>query len=111
MINPGSRPVENATLAAAETNLQAFLDEATERGLRLADEPERDAGADVDGRYGWVLPLVGGDRVPVLMPGSDLAELRGLSAQSYCVRVRSDWWWWADAAGMVIPLHPGRPAN
>lgn len=109
MINPGSRPVDGGTESGAEANLQEFVDEATTRGLRLSDEPIRHAEADADGRYGWVLPLEGGDQVPILMPGTDLATLRDdLSSEAYCLKVRDSWWWWRDAVGMVVPIEPGR---
>jgi hypothetical protein len=110
MINPGSRPVEGGTIADAEANMAVFLRDATARGLRLAGDPERDPGADADGRFGWILPVEGGGRVPVLMPGAGLAQVRDdLTAQAYCIRVRADFWWWQDAAAMVVPLDPGRP--
>jgi hypothetical protein len=109
VINPGSRPVEGASEAAAEANMQGFIDAATERGLRLADEPERHREADVDGRYAWILPVEGGDHVQVLMPGADIAQVRDdLSSHDYCLRVGGTWWWWNDAIGMVKPLDPGR---
>ena len=103
MINPGSRPVEGATEEQAAHNLQAFVYEATERGLRLAGEPQRQPDADIDGRYAWDLPLEGGGHVRILMPGADLAQLRSLSAQAYCIRVGEGFWWWNDAVGMAVP--------
>ena len=106
MINPGARPVENASEAAAEANMQAFLDAATDRGLHLTDEPERHREADTDGRYAWILAVEGGDRVQVLMPGADITQVRDdLSAHAYCIRVGDGNWWWNDAVGMVI-AHP-----
>ena len=82
VINPGSRPVEGATEVAAEASLRAFVAEAVERGLRLAGEPERQPNADIDGRYAWSLPLQGGDRARILMPGVGLTQLRDdLTAQ------------------------------
>ena len=103
MINPGSRPVESATEAQAEQNLQAFIDAATDRGLVLADEPQREPDHDAGGRYAWALPRAGGGHLQVLMPGAELAQLTGHTADAYCIRVGTDWWWWNDAINMVIP--------
>ena len=104
MINPGARPVEGASEAAAEANMQAFLDAATDRGLHLADEPERHPEADTGGRYAWILPLEGGDHVQVLMPGADITQVRDdLSSNAYCIFVAGSSWWWNDALGMVNP--------
>ena len=76
MINPGSRPVESASESLAAENLQAFIDEATERGLHLADEPIRRPEADADGRYAWTVLVEGGNQVQILMPGVPLEHLR-----------------------------------
>ena len=85
--------------------MQAFVDAATDRGLRLAGEPERHRDADVAGRYAWILPVEGGGPVEVLMPGADLSQVRDdLSPQAFCIRVTGGHWWWNDAIGMVIPL-------
>jgi len=66
--------------------MQAFIDAATDRGLSIADEPERHPDTDVDGRYAWILPVDGGGRVEVLMPGADLSQVRDdLSPQAYCI--------------------------
>lgn len=108
MINPGSRDLEDTSPSVAEENLALFVDAATERGLRLADEPQRAAEADTGGRYGWDLPLEGGTTVRVLMPGRPVAELRDSSAQAPTIRVGEFFWWWNDAVGQVTPLEPGR---
>jgi hypothetical protein len=102
VINPGSRPVDNATEEAAEQNLQAFIDAATERGLVLTDEPERRPDLDTDGRYGWALPRAGG-AVEILMPGAPLEQLHGPTTDAYCIRVGRDFWWWNDAIGQATP--------
>lgn len=104
MINPGSRPVGGATEAEAANTLAAFIDAATELGLQLDGEPERRPEFDEGGRYAWTLPRVGGSAVQVLIPGVGAAQLRDdLSAQAYCIRVGTDWWWWGDAVNMVVP--------
>jgi hypothetical protein len=109
MINPGSRPVEGATEQQAETNLAAFIDAATERGLELADEPERTPDTDEGGRYGWTLPLTSGTAVRVLMPGVDLALVRDdLSAEAPCMKIGSDWWWWNGAVDAAVPAEASR---
>ena len=66
--------------------MQAFIDAATERGLRLTDEPERHPDADADGRYAWLLPIEGAGHMQVLMPGADIAQVRDdLSSHAYCI--------------------------
>lgn len=91
MINPGSRPVEGGTEQQAEGNLAAFIDAATERGLELADEPDRIPDADEGGRYGWNLPLTNGTVVRVLMPGVDLVRVRDdLSAEAPCLKINGN---------------------
>jgi hypothetical protein len=108
VINPGERPVavadEQVARELAEQNLQTFVDELTERGAELTDEPERDLGSDEGGRFAWVLPFAGDVRVQILMPGVELAELKSTSAQAPCLRVDGLWWWWRDAVGQAAPL-------
>lgn len=109
MINPGSGPVEGGTEQQAETNLAAFIDAATERGLELADEPDRIPDADEGGRYAWNLRLAGGTVVQVLMPGVDLIRIRDdLSAEAPCLRIGSDWWWWNGAVDAIVPAEASR---
>jgi hypothetical protein len=109
MINPGSQPIEGATEQQAEASLAAFIDAATERGLGLADEPERTPDVDEGGRYGWTLRLAGGEVVRVLMPGVDLALIRDdLSAEAPCVKVNGDWWWWNGAVDAAVPAEASR---
>ncbi|BEL07810.1 hypothetical protein Q0Z83_060010 [Actinoplanes sichuanensis] len=107
MVNPGSRPVDDATEEQATRNLALFVEEATDRGLHLAGDPQRDPEADAGGRYGWILTVEGGARVRIGMPGAELEQLRHLGATAYCVRVDDGNWWWNDAVGMAIPLDPG----
>jgi hypothetical protein len=105
MINPGSRPVEGATEQQAEANLAAFIDAATERGLELADEPERLPDADEGGRFAWNLHLAGGKVVQVLMPGVDLIRIRDdLSAEAPCLKVNGNWSWWDGAVDAAVPV-------
>jgi hypothetical protein len=108
VINPGARPIEVADEEAArelaEQNLQAFVDEMTERGAELVGEPERDLSADEGGRYAWVLPLSSDVRVPILMPGVPLEELKGMSVRAPCLRVDGLFWWWNDAVNQAVPL-------
>jgi hypothetical protein len=109
MINPGSQRVEGATIEQAEHNLQAFIDSASDRGLELADEPERLPDADKGGRYGWTLRLAGGEVVQVLMPGVDLVRVRDdLSAEAPCLKINGDWWWWNGAVDAAVPAAASR---
>jgi len=110
MINPGSRPVEGASDAHAEANMRLFADAVRAgaevgrevRPVAAVGEPVRDESLDVDGRFGWVLPI-GEQRVQVLMPGVEIATVRGLTAEAPCLRVNGEWVWWQSAAGMAIP--------
>ncbi|MFI5898513.1 hypothetical protein ACIA5D_51475 [Actinoplanes sp. NPDC051513] len=110
MINPGSRPIEGATAAQAETNMRAFTDTVRAeadiarqvRPVATVGEPARDQALDADGRYGWILPI-GEHRVSILMPGVDLAVVRALNAATPCLQVNGEWVWWHSAAGMAIP--------
>ena len=43
------------------------------------------------------------------MPGAPIEQLRGPTAEAYCVRVAGSSWWWNDAISMTIPREPGRP--
>ncbi|MGX6605636.1 hypothetical protein ACWKSP_26410 [Micromonosporaceae bacterium Da 78-11] len=108
VINPGERaleyPDDETAREQAELNLQAFVDEFTELGGELVDEPERDQASDEGGRYAWLLPMPGDVRVQVLMPGVALAELKTTSAEAPCLRVDGAWWWWAGAVGAAVPL-------
>lgn len=109
MINPGSEPVENATEEHAAANMVEFVAEFQERGGHLAGDPIRTTDLDEGGRFGWLLPLVGGGASEILMPGVELTRLRDdLTAQAPCVRVNGLMWWWRDAVGSAVPLEPGR---
>ncbi|MGC9670934.1 hypothetical protein ACNTMW_30855 [Planosporangium sp. 12N6] len=46
MINPGARPVDNATEAAAAANIKVFVVAVMEQGGQLAGDPIRDPEAD-----------------------------------------------------------------
>lgn len=109
VINPGARDLdiadEQAARELAGQNLQVFVDELTERGAELTDEPERDLGADEGGRFAWVLPMAGDVRVQVLMPGVPMAELKAISVRAPCLRVDGLFWWWNDAVAQAVPLN------
>lgn len=119
VIIPGTLPVEGATLALAAANMLAFADavrgqavlEGEVRGYtpdvgesirdEVADHPEA-------GRFAWVLPVNGRDQ-RILMPGADLAALKGLSASAPCLQVNGSWWWWNDAVTSAVPLPARQP--
>ena len=66
----------------AVANLEAFIDGATERCLRLIDEPERRPEADADGRYAWTLLLEGGGQAWILMPALWTSPRRRISSSA-----------------------------
>jgi hypothetical protein len=71
-------------------------------------EPVRDLDVDLDGRFGWTLP-VNGVEISILMPGVELTRLHDLSASALCLQINGNWWWWNDAVGAAVPL-PARQA-
>ncbi len=103
VINPGTLPVEGASLQAADANMAAFAAAVRERGGALTGGPNREPAADGDGRYGYLLPAAGERVVRVRMPGVDLAKVRDdLSATAPCVLVNGHAWWWNDAVGQAV---------
>jgi hypothetical protein len=112
VIIPGTQAVDGAHVTVATTNMHDFVKEVQARAevegqtrgyTPSVGEPIRNEAADRDGRYGWVLP-VNGHHQEILMPGVDLAQLRGSSLSAPCVKVNGNSWWWNDAAGSAVPL-------
>ncbi len=109
MINPGTRPLDDARADLAAANLGAFVDAVRQRADRmgggpvirtagLAGEPVRDPAADRDGRYGWDLPLTDGRALRLLMPGADLTRVRDdITAEAPCLYLNGNACWWNDA--------------
>ncbi|WP_199512187.1 hypothetical protein [Nucisporomicrobium flavum] len=103
MINPGTLPIDDAREDLAAANLQAFLDEAHRRGADHVGTPERDHGADRDGRFGWNLPMGDGTVVRLLMPGVEVTRVRDdLTASAPCLYLNGGAWWWRDAVGLLV---------
>jgi hypothetical protein len=102
MINPGTLPVEDATLETAAANIAVFVAAVRDRGGEVAGDPVRDPAADGDGRYGYLLHTPAGV-VPVRMPGAPLSRVRDdLSAAAPCIYVAGNPWWWNDAVGQGV---------
>jgi hypothetical protein len=109
MINPRSQPVQNATEDLAAQNMLEFVAEFQQHGGHMAGNPVRDSSADADGRYGWNVPLVGGQTLRVLMPGLDLGLLtKGTTAQAPCLKVNGTWAWWNGALDLAVAVDPRR---
>lgn len=102
MLNPGTAPIDNATPELAAANMADFAAAVADHGLDVG-QPERDAGADTAGRFGFT--LTAGDRsVSVLMPGVPLAAVRDMSTSAPCLQVAGEWWWWPSAVTVVAAL-------
>ncbi|GIF08891.1 competence protein CoiA family protein [Actinoplanes siamensis] len=115
LVIPGMHAVTGATLELAADNMAVFVEAVRERARIEGDtrgytphvgEPRRDANTDADGRFGWTLSVNGRDQA-ILMPGIELAQLRGTGLAAPCLIVNGSAWWWNDAAGMAVPI-PGR---
>ncbi|MBG0568604.1 hypothetical protein [Actinoplanes aureus] len=115
----GALPVEGATLAVAETNMAAFVEEVRIRAALQGEVrgytpevgvPVRNAAADEPGtgRYAWTLPVNGQDQ-HILMPDTDLTAVKGLSSAAPCLKMNDSWSWWNDAAGAAVPLPARQP--
>lgn len=73
MVNPGSGPVDGATLDHARLNMKVFLQESPAKNLKM----RRYAKADREGRFGFRVYQKGRRRpIEVGMPGLPLAEVR-----------------------------------
>jgi hypothetical protein len=113
MINPGTLPVPDAREDLAVAALAVFLPAVQERALELeqvpiryreagiSGEPVRVPDADHDGRFAWDVPFSDGRQVRLLIPGTDLTTLRGLSATAPCLYVGEEAAWWNDAVGSL----------
>ncbi|WP_433531272.1 hypothetical protein ACQPYA_03955 [Micromonospora sp. CA-263727] len=111
MVNFGTGPVDEASEAAAEANMSAFVDALRQRGIDLPATADRDPSADRDGRYGYLLPTATG-AVHILMPGADLARVRDdLTASAPCLVVNGQAWWWHDATGQAAAAITTRQAD
>jgi hypothetical protein len=98
-INPGTRPVPDATEAAAVANIAVFAAAVSASGGHVDGEPIRDLSLDTgDGRFGFRLPIAGGGAVLIRMPGTELAHVRDdMSAQAFCLYINEVPWWWPSA--------------
>lgn len=80
VVNPGSGPVENATVEQAEANLQAFTADLATRGHQnIAATRKADSDYDSDshdGRFCWAISVDGQGAVEVQMPGIPLDQVR-----------------------------------
>lgn len=101
--------MDDGDAGIAAQNLDVFLGAARERGAVLAGEPVRDPAADRDGRFAWSIPLADNSVIRLLMPGVELARVRGTTADAPCLFLTAsgdppgprDAWWWPDALGLL----------
>lgn len=78
-INPGSGPVEGATLEQAKANMDAFCADLKKAGLHPTGLTRNEA-ADGQGRYGYVVAMGDARKVEVEMPGTPLDQVRYVDA-------------------------------
>ncbi|MEV0732293.1 hypothetical protein [Polymorphospora sp. NPDC050346] len=97
MINPGERPVPDATVEESKSTIIEFAEAVARRGGHLAGVPVRDPDDDGGGRYGYRLAGANGQTVRIRIPGIPTARLVGLAAEVPCVYVEGWAWWWRDA--------------
>ena len=114
LVIPGMQAVDGAALELAAVNMAAFVKVVRDRARIEGDvrgytayvgEPMRNEAADADGRFGWILSVNGREQT-VLMPGVELAQLRGTHLSTPCLIVNGSAWWWNDASGMAVPIPP-----
>lgn len=77
VINPGSGPVDGATLDHAYDNMQRLIEDAGLTGATFARDSE--AEEEDDGRFSFRISVPGGERfgtIAIEMPGIPLAEVR-----------------------------------
>lgn len=67
-INPGTGPVEGATIEQARINMDAFVDDLRERGMYVTGLTRRE-DADDDGRFGYLLTMGDARKIEIDMPG------------------------------------------
>lgn len=112
LVIPGMQAVDDAALEIAAANMTVFVEAVRDRAriegairgyTPHVGEPTRNADADAAGRYGWTLPVNGRDQA-ILMPGVELAQLRGTHLSAPTITVNGSAWWWNDAAGMAVPI-------
>lgn len=108
MINPGSGPVEGATVEHAKANMDAFAADLRERGL-LATGLTRREDADDDGRFGYLLTMGDARQLEIDMPGLPLDRVRYMDTEGQDIwdfprlYVDGSSWIWMFALGQCDP--------
>jgi hypothetical protein len=102
IINPGSGPVEDATLADATANISRFVIDLDSFAIITY---ERKSAADGRGRFGFTLTSQdNGNSVEVQMPGLPLEQVRFISGDPWPfprLYVDGDSWLWRFALNVV----------
>lgn len=100
-INPGTGPVENASLKNARKNMEAFAKELALEGIKIRRHKGRD---EDDGRFGFSLKY-GKEKCYIDMPGLPLEQVRWTKALNpwHFPRLYVDGssWLWEFAVGVA----------
>jgi hypothetical protein len=108
VINPGTGPVEGATLEQAKANMDAFAADLNKRGLYVTGLTRRE-DADDDGRYGYLLTMGDARKLEVDMPGLPLDQVRFMDEPGQDIwdfprlYVDGNSWIWMFALGQCDP--------
>lgn len=108
MINPGTGPVEGATVEQAKANMDAFAADLVERGMYVTGLTRRE-DADDDGRYGYLLTMGDARKVEIDMPGLPLDRVRYMDSEGQDIwdfprlYVDGSSWIWMFALGQCEP--------
>lgn len=107
-INPGSGPIEGATLEQAKANMDAFAVDLRNAGLYVTGLTRREHTDDA-GRFGYTLTMGDGRKLEILMPGLPLDQVRYIDADGQDIwdfprlYVDGDSWVWMFA---VVACQP-----
>jgi hypothetical protein len=107
-INPGTGPVEGATLENAKANMDAFAADLVERGMYVTGLTRRE-DADDDGRYGYLLTMGDARKIEIDMPGLPLDQVRYMDTEGQDIwdfprlYVDGSSWIWMFALGQCEP--------
>lgn len=107
-INPGSGPVEGATVEQAKANMDAFAADLVERGMYVTGLTRRE-DADHDGRYGYLLTMGDARKLEIDVPGLPLDQVRYMDEPGQDIwdfprlYVDGSAWTWKFALGQCEP--------
>lgn len=101
LVNPGSGPAEDATLAVAWKLIGEFVGELESLGVQVATIVRKPDGDYGEGRYLFGLHCVGNKQFEIQMPGSE--NVRPADPTMYPLRLYVDdsSWYWGIAVSIV----------